>query len=232
MNNKYKFWKVNLILFLVLSILFVIPLNTNSAFAAVTRDYVSSRTCEVPFNVKDSLIMSTITLCIPGILEKIHEFKNNKCQLVVCKYEAILNDLDPSFCDEQDDYRTCKFIVGEIFAIPPANIVEYIREFVANTLANPVAYIGGAVVSQLRGRITNCIGIPDHTFWCNLGGISLGVIDISAGIERFNGIKEHGFRYFNPTRVEYCEQIEGIKEEMEEIIETLDNKNRLAEEDN
>ncbi len=105
-NHKYKFWKVNLVLFLVLSMLLVIPLNMSSAFADdIKGGEVSSRTCKIPFNVKDSLVMSIVTLCIPGILEKAHELKNNKCQLVVCKYNAVLNDLDPAFCDKQDAYR-------------------------------------------------------------------------------------------------------------------------------
>ena len=135
MISYNKFGKVNLILFLVLSLLFVVPLNMNSVLA----EDEPTNTCGIPTNIKDSLILSVVTLCLPGILEKAQEWKNNKCQLVVCKYNAVLNDLDPAFCDKQDGYRTCKFIVGEIFAIPPFTIVEYIREIVANTLANPIA---------------------------------------------------------------------------------------------
>ena len=193
MNHRYEFWKVNLVLFLVLSMLFVIPLNTNSTFAAEpTRDSVRSRSCEIPINVKDSIILSTVTLCLPGFLEKLHEWKNNKCQLVVCKYEAVLNDLDPTFCDKQDGYRTCKFLVGELFAIPPFNIIEYTREIVANALANPIAYTTSALVSYHRKTITECVNAPPN-IWCNIGGIALGSIDILAGIQRFKDMREYGF---------------------------------------
>ena len=237
MGNNFFRWFLNL--GLVLSLLFIIPLNMSFVFAEGenTQSVIPkskadvSSVCGIPINVKDSLILSTVTMCLPGMLEKGKEWKENKCQLVVCKYEAITNNLDPSFCEKQDAYKTCKFIVGEMFAIPPMSVVEYARNMMASILANPVGVAYGEVVTASRATMYGscslgalCNVVPNVPL--NIAVPIVVVTDAAAVVQTFKDLFENGFDYLSP-RVDYCERLPEIKEEMETILKTLDSQESL-----
>ena len=244
---KFKF---NFLVYLILSLVFIFPMNFGMGYSAeeesfnlgdeikkaVTPDKYKQgsqiqQTC-APFDVKDSLIFSTLTLCLPGILEKGMEWKQNKCQLVVCKYDAITNGLDPSFCEKQDAYRTCKYIVGEMFAIPPFSLVEFVRSYVAEILANPVGILWEVGTKAARKFVTNSCGLGSGSISCQspVAGptaVVLAGMDILGAYQTLQEIMENGFDYFSPG-ADYCERVPEIKNEMEKIINVLESEGALA----
>jgi len=218
----------NIMLFLVLSLTLLSPLHAAEQAPALpgslqSRDSIQ-QTCGGPINVKDSLVLSTVTLCLPGILEKTNEFKQNKCEKAVCYYEAVKNNLDPSFCEKQYAYRTCTYIVGEIFAIPPMAMLEYWRNMIAQVLANPVGYLYSAAVKYARKDIAASCTNP---VTCNvvknpkLGAsvVLVLVTDVASLAQYFKDLIDNGLDTFKlNSNPDYCEQLGDIREEMEKIL--------------
>lgn len=225
------------LLFLSLNILFLFPLEMSMVFAEnhedssapsfETRENIQG-VCGGPINVKDSIVLSVVTLCLPGILEKTQEYRQLKCEKAVCYYEAVKNGLDPSFCERQYAYRTCTYIVGEAFAVPPLAMVEYWRNMVAQALANPAGYLISFATLEARATVTaSCMGPEASGTTCNVvsnpmlltSTILLIAVDTASIVQYFKDFAENGFDSLSGNRgPDYCEQLPEIREEMEEIL--------------
>lgn len=225
-NKSAYFW----ITLLVVSLVFLIPLNIGNSYAIQsntgtkgyqnnyeTKETIESSCSIVPqTNPKDSLLLSIITLCLPGILEKIQELRQIKCDFAVCQYEAIKNGLSPEFCKKDKGYRECKFIVGEIFAIPPMSILENMRQIMANILANPVGMAYSVTVVAARKYAISCQGTCSSSYaWIPL--TLLAVTDISSAVQTIKDLTSEAYNPF-PQFESSCEKLEDIQKEMKEII--------------
>ena len=217
-----------LMIFLVVSLVFVVPIDV--AFAASGNGNFGVHTVKSQdamcggnsgTNIKDSLLLSIVTLCLPGILEKIYDWNQIKCQEVQCMYEAVKNNLDPSFCSKTRAYQVCTTVIGEIFAIPPMAILEYYRKIIAQLLANPIGVAYAVTVTAARTHMDTCIAEGG----CSApivfpSAVLLTVNDISALIQRFKDMLENGF--FPPgvkDQPNYCDGIGDIVKEMETIVQ-------------
>ncbi|NQZ84921.1 MAG: hypothetical protein HRU03_04320 [Nanoarchaeales archaeon] len=226
---------ISLILFLLIGV-FIVPMNIGYAagptvtelFKATPDSHGNTQneiaaTCGAPVNVKDSLIMSVVTLCIPGILEKVKEWKEISCEASVCKYNAVMNGVDPSFCDKQKEYKFCKFIWGDIFSVPPLAIIEMYKDMIKELIANPIGIYYSYVISNIRTTLTAaCTGVtPNPSCKGSTVGIfatGLFINDIIGVYQTFEDMAKNGF---NGGRVEqnFCEQARDIKVELVEIID-------------
>lgn len=205
---------LSMLFFVLLSVLIAQPIVFSLEFTQQT----CAKGLTPSLNIKDSLILSTVTLCLPGILEKTYQYQQIKCEEVVCTYEALKNGLDPSFCERQSDYQTCKYVVGEVFALPGFNFVEQIREGIAQYLTNPYAIATTAMRAIRQGTIS-CTGFcetyvaPGTTFF-------LAVNDLAAFAQRMQRIIEQGFDGQKAYSGEdYCSQVPGIEEEVDKLLE-------------
>ena len=247
--NSVKMGRMFLIVSIILCYVVSIPYNAVSAFAqeeteqvfkpSVTRNQLSS-TCGIvpPVGPKSSLIMSVITLCLPGIVEKLMEWKEIKCEEVVCTYEAVKNRLDPSFCEMQASYRTCVFVVGEIFAFPPLSAVEYLRGIISNILANPVGTLFGAVTKQARDFVINRCWIAGSG--CNVAismdvksAVSIVIVaDTLSVIQTIKDMLENGLSgLFGDKPETYCDRMDEIKSEMQKIINSYESSDTEEQEE-
>ena len=206
-----------IMLFFVLSLAFIGPIELG--FAAESTNNVATRaeignSCNIvpPVNVKDSLVLSVVMMCIPGVLEKAQEYRNIKCEAVVCKYEAVKNSLDPAFCEKEASFDTCKYIVGEVFAIPPMSILEHFRKLIADALANPIGLAYSALSIAARKHITTCT----NSWICGAEAILLSINELSSIYQTFADMSENGF--FSDSGEDYCSKIDGIVSELEEIV--------------
>jgi hypothetical protein len=231
MNNKISFNnlnKISLTIFFILSI-FIIPINygfaaESSSISEIIQPNPKTvenieNTCGTPVNVKDSLIMSVVTLCIPGILEKVKEWKEISCEAAVCKYNAIKGGIDPSFCEKQKEYKFCKFVWGEIFSVPPLTIIEMYKDMIKELIANPVGILYGYAVSTARTWLSSAC--PGSCTGITVGAVATGlfVVDLTGTIQTFEDMAENGFNG-GKTEQNFCEQARDIKIELEEVIET------------
>jgi len=210
----WSFW-------IIISLVFLIPLNMGTTYGA-TQGEVQNSVCGST-NVKSSIILSIVTMCLPGILEKTYEYKQIKCEAAKCYYNAVKSGLDPSFCSQHEAYKTCTYIVGEAFAIPPMSILEYWRGAIANALANPIGLLWSGTAIVARKTVTaGCSVTPNTcTFGTNPAYMSatvfLVVTDSMALIQQFKDMFENGFTKRFETN-DKCEGIPEIKAEMEKIL--------------
>jgi hypothetical protein len=254
MNQKIslnKFKGISLVIFLLVSII-IVPINFGYADSVPSPDgnavydteisyqgaMTSSartienveNTCGTPVNVKDSLIMSIVTLCIPGILEKVKEWNEISCEAVVCKYNAIEGDVDPSFCEKQKEYKFCKYIWGELFSIPPLTIIEMYKDILKELVANPVGILYSYAAKMARIEL----GVMCQSKGDSCTGMTVGltagflfIVDITGVIQTFEDMMENGFDG-NKNQQNFCEQARDIKKKMELIITEYNNAKNLG----
>lgn len=229
-NKLYKpKIKVFTLLFLMMSLIFIIPINVASVYSAddgTKREDVAKK-CGItpPLDVKSSLILSAVLMCLPGILEKIQEYREIQCRKVVCSYEAVKIGVAPTACEREKQFNTCKYIVGEVFAIPPMSIYKYLKQWVANIIANPIGVAWGVTAQLAREYANACFAKGGcSTLKEGVLVLFLGFTDITAAIQTFRDISENGF-FPDFSGEDTCEQIEDIEKELKEIVkEQSDNQ--------
>jgi len=220
MNKNNNSINLSIMMFLILSLLVIVPMNIGIVYGADEKTQMTraESTCGASFNPKGSLIMSIITLCLPGLLDKMMEWKEIKCKKVVCKYDAIKNGLDSGFCDKQNGYEVCTYIVGEMFAIPPMNIIKHIKDIVKGIIANPIGILYSAALQYsrltLQGlcKLPICILPPSKV----MGYAVLGA-DIAGLAQLWKELSANGFGGEKSSNS--CGRMGEIKKEMEEIVE-------------
>ncbi len=214
---------INSIFICILGMVFAFPFEMSLVFPAdgyTTQQEVYSICGGTPFNVKSSLVLSIVTMCLPGILEKAYEWKQLKCESIKCSYEAVLNDLDPTFCEKQEAYRTCKYIIGEVFALPGFTILEYWRNAINQILANPVGILWSVGAKLARKNMLVCnnalTGGACSSLVIGSSAVFLAVTDIIGVYESIKNILANGFNIFSSN--DKCEGIDEIKKEIDEIL--------------
>lgn len=195
--------------FLIISLLFVQPI----VFGYEMTRETCTQGLTPDLNVKDSLILSAMTVCVPGMLEKVNEYRQIKCEEVVCTYEALKNGLDPSFCARQAGYNTCKYVTGEVFSMPWANFAESIREGIAQYLANPYS----AVITGFRTATSQCSGACDTIVMQGMS-LTLAINDLAAFAQRVTDLVDNGLEGIETQN--YCEDIDKIEKEVDSILDS------------
>jgi len=95
-------------------------------------------------SVQDSLLLSVLAWCIPGIIYNINKFRQVDCIYGACVLSTRdMGGVPLSLCESQKDYLTCKYVVGEIFQwIPWLNFFNYWTDLIKNAISDPLALIG------------------------------------------------------------------------------------------
>lgn len=225
--------KINLgFIWLIISLVFIIPLNMSNVLAAEKESVQNACGGSFGTNVKSSWVLSAVTGCLPGILEKTNELREFQCKRVVCTYESVKAGIDPSFCQREYEYNLCKVGVGELFALTPLGMLEYFRNAIANLLENPVGILWGAGKMAAKAIVNaDCVLEPssERPFACTFISppFSNPVLQASAAFliatdslalaQTLMEMYNQGLSFLNgaPT---YCDQVPEIRKEMEKII--------------
>ena len=95
-------------------------------------------------NPKDSLVVSVLTGCIPGIIHNLDKWRQVQCMYAHCLQEGVKQQGLPVIaCEDQKDYAECKYIAGEIFnAIPFTAFINYYAKLVKSALSDPLSAVG------------------------------------------------------------------------------------------
>jgi len=95
-----------------------------------------------PQSPKDSLVLSTVSMCIPGILYNLQKMRQIQCQYGICLRDSIPMHLPIKYCEDTKSYLTCQFVFGEIFqVIPYANFIKQLGGYIKSILSNPISMI-------------------------------------------------------------------------------------------
>ena len=215
--------KLVVLLSLVLSITFLVPYNLGYANdngaegVSMTRgDCAESLSPDI--NVKDSLILSLISLCLPGVLENLLEYEEIMCEEVVCKYEALSHGLDPSHCSAQKSYKLCNYVMGEVFNnIPWVNFYEQATDAIAAYWAQPEAIIPAANRQYYENHVAECSGSCDSPM-ITISSTLLAVTNVAAIADRISYMSEHGFDFDPDER--FCDHLDDIQDEIDDILDS------------
>jgi len=123
-----------------------------------TDGFAASYTGKEPneyIDVKESIVWSVLTLCIPGIIYNLDKWRQIKCIKGAC-YLSIMDtpgttDSDTesiplAMCDEREDYLICKYVIGELFRIAPfVNLYTHYVDMIHNALRDPLSLAGFAL---------------------------------------------------------------------------------------
>jgi len=97
-------------------------------------------------NVKESIVWSALTFCIPGIIYNLDKYAQINCRYATCLAKEVKNGIPASVCAGQKAYDSCNFVWNQVFnAIPWLNVYNYWVNTLQEILVNPVAAIALAL---------------------------------------------------------------------------------------
>lgn len=96
-------------------------------------------------NPKESMITSAVTMCFPGILYHLNQFREMECQSLLCLKGTSKYGFDIEVCDEMRQQWMCEKLVGEAFEIPGArqvkNFADNVNSFLQNIVPNALKIV-------------------------------------------------------------------------------------------
>jgi hypothetical protein len=115
------------------------------------------------WDVKNSLIMSIVFLCLPGVLYNLQKARAIDCQYAKCLKSTAVG-MPLQFCVKQRDYGWCSYVWGQVFNLLPLNTLFQITKLIKQALQNPaqfiliiLKYFCRAPCSATSGLCTACI---------------------------------------------------------------------------
>ncbi|MFT4304079.1 MAG: hypothetical protein ACMXYG_05920 [Candidatus Woesearchaeota archaeon] len=142
----------------------------NRMFSAVT-DYVTTPSID---GIKESYILSTAFLCVPGIIYNLNKYREIECEYGNCLLTSSQSALPASLCSKNKAYMKCRFFYGPLVQfIPFARFLADIQKFIANLFTDVTLLIDVGVSlfcnTKLGVRLV-CAGTP-----ANCGGLTNAV---------------------------------------------------------
>ncbi len=90
-------------------------------------------------DMKENLILSTLCMCVPGIIHNLNKYREIKCDYALCMLRDVKESgLPPKYCQDLKSYQTCNFVVGDVFNVfPIVRLWDTVMQIVRNIYANP-----------------------------------------------------------------------------------------------
>ncbi len=120
----------------------------------------------VHLNPRDSIFLSALTLCVPGIIYNLEKYRQIECMYADCMQTYAAQGLPLTSCGEQKSYGTCKYVVGELFQFTPAALLDRFAGLIKQALSSPFGFVditmglacSGLIVIPHNGVLANmCI---------------------------------------------------------------------------
>ncbi|HIH05065.1 TPA: hypothetical protein HA281_02280 [Candidatus Woesearchaeota archaeon] len=95
-------------------------------------------------NPHKSIVYAILTGCIPGIIEGLDRYRQIDCLYADCLKTAVQQDNLPiEVCETLKDQATCKYVMGEIFAlIPFVALFDKYAGMLKDALSDPFSAVG------------------------------------------------------------------------------------------
>ena len=171
----------------------------------------SGKTISDYMNPQTNLITATLFVCVPGIIYGLDKYRQIKCLYADCLINAVGRDGMPvTACEDEKAYATCKYILGEVFAVIPYTAVfDHFMGLIKNALSNPFAILGLAFsIACWYGCRT--IGDAGWVYYGCRGARLFSLVGDAA--ENVRNIVDEGFK----VRTDYCERVEDFEEDEDE----------------
>ena len=111
-------------------------INSRLGFSAVSEDQSISR-------IEDSLVLSTITACVPGVIENAQRFTQAQCARDLCLLQTYTGDYSgsASMCSYAYSMQMCTLVGDEVLAITPyGGIVDELTSNFGSIIHRPLQF--------------------------------------------------------------------------------------------
>ena len=149
----------------------------------------------------DNIVLSTIGLCLPGIIYNVEKYRQIECRYVSClENEVQAGVATIESCRELKDYQQCKYVAGELFQLLPFvnafdNLVQSLKTFIQD----PVGIVRVLVLSACANAF--CATSGSITSTCKAIGYIVYLLDfVNNIVSTFQQIQ-------TTTEKDYCEQV-------------------------
>ncbi|MEM4366447.1 MAG: hypothetical protein QXN46_02550, partial [Candidatus Woesearchaeota archaeon] len=118
-------------------------------------------------DVKDSLVLSTACLCLPGIIYNINKYNQIQCDYVNCLKDAKKQGLPISYCANVKSEASCAFVFGELFQLLPFTaLFNRIVGILIDILSNPFTALQVIAAYYCGPKICPAMGEPAPSTPC------------------------------------------------------------------
>ncbi len=175
-------------------------------FSSQTADLVGSTTTEAA-SLYDNIIVSTVGLCLPGVVHNLEKLRQIECTHIKCLQEGVATGLTTlDVCQKTKAYLTCKYFLGEVMGLLPFDIVEYFVDLVKNILLDPISLI---MVAVKIGCKAACPGSGTATKFCNDIGYVFRLIEVVSNVVSM-------VVGFKSVQYDVCKEI-GVQEILDQV---------------
>jgi len=165
------------------------------------------------FDIKESLILSTVCFCVPGIIYNMEKLRQAHCFKAVCLNDYIKEEGYPvSFCDDTHDFLICQFVIGQIFAlIPFAAFFDNLINIVLDVITDPVK-----LFTVLLGSVCEavCPELESDPAGYAVCAIYKTVSVLSEAVASVMLYSKNSEAFRNPVGNVYCERAEEIGKDL------------------
>ncbi len=164
-------------------------------------------------NIQDSLVLSTVFVCLPGIVYNLDKYRQIKCLYADCLENGVGNDgLPLTACEDQKAYATCKYVTGEIFAvIPYTALADHFISIVKNIFSNPFLIVGVGIGAYCWATCPNPESATRLSSWTLCEGFKL-LSQLGEVIGQIKNIIDEGFT----IREDYCSRLDTEDDDKED----------------
>ena len=176
-------------------------------------------------DVKESLIWSTVCLCVPGVFHNLNKLRQIQCKYATCMARDVKERGIPiSFCKDTRSSQICQFVIGEIFMLFP--IVQIFNNFLnmfKEAFSNPFAAValvsgclcGGCEGFSIGGTTTPNLCKSENTV------VAYGVCAIPKTIARIGDAVASIQGIIKPetwkTGNDFCDELDEVKSKRKEV---------------
>jgi hypothetical protein len=97
------------------------------------------------WDVKNSLLLSILFLCLPGVIYNLQKARTIECNYISC-LKSTAQGQPLQMCVKQRDYGWCKYVYGQMFNLLPwAGLINAIGANIKKALSHPLEAIGFTV---------------------------------------------------------------------------------------
>jgi len=186
----------------------------NELLNSVGGDFLKDYTGKEPYqymNAKDNILVAMVTGCIPGIINGLGKYRQILCLYADCLEQNAQNNVPVKVCEDQKSYATCKYILGEVFALLPwTALFDYYIGLVRSALSDPLSAVGIALSYACQ---PTCVPTVDgSTTWLYTEGYCRAIAFASMLGEIINdvtGIIDE----FKQIKGDYCERLDDDDDE-------------------
>ncbi len=201
-------------------------LTKTSSKNAYAKNYMGELTKNLNTpDVKNSLLMSMMSRCLPGVIYNLNKWRQVECGYLQCLEDRSASGGSTAVCEEAKGVKLCRQVVGEIFELPFIRTIKNLGQniqFVANN-ALPIFF-----KSFLEQKGTCHFGKAEDTSPPSIG---CHVAETILSVKRYKQVSSNP-NFFTPIEKDLCAEVldEGEPSYVSEYTPNQDVRDRMFSE--